>query len=79
MYSPSSTYAMIPLSIVVGLGVPVIPWVIHRYYPKLRANLVVTPLLCYTLGYLAAGINSGNFVAFLLVGASPRFSSSSAD
>lgn len=45
---------------------PVIPWLIHRRWPKLHMDMVITPLLCYTLGYLASGINSGNFVAFLL-------------
>nr|AOR51668.1 oligopepetide transporter OPT/MTD1 [Phaffia rhodozyma] len=63
MYSPGSTYDMIPLSVLVGFGVPIIPWIIHRYYPKLRMDLFITPLFCYTLGYLAAGINSTIFMS----------------
>lgn len=65
MYAPGKTYAFIPLSIVVGLAVPVPFWLVHRSFPRLRLNLLITPLICYTLGYLASGINSTSFMAVI--------------
>jgi len=65
MYASGKTYAFIPLSIVVGLAVPIPFWLLHRSFPKFRINLLVTPLVCYTLGYLASGINSTSFMAVL--------------
>ncbi|GAA5912995.1 hypothetical protein JCM6882_008892 [Rhodosporidiobolus microsporus] len=65
MYSPSSTYAIIPFAVLIGFAVPVPFYILHRLYPKLRANLVITPLICYGLGYLNAGINSQNFMAII--------------
>ncbi|KAJ7599039.1 peptide transporter MTD1 [Mycena floridula] len=66
LYTPSGRYGIVPLSILIGLAVPVPFWLLHRYYPKLGANHVVTPILCWTLGYLSVGINSSVFTTFLL-------------
>jgi len=41
-------------------------WLIHKRFPKLGADKVVTPILCWTLGYLSVGINSSVFTSFLL-------------
>lgn len=35
-----------PLSILIGLIIPVPFWLIHQKYPKLNADKVVTPILC---------------------------------
>jgi hypothetical protein len=56
----------VPLSIVIGLAVPIPFWLVHKKWPQLRANQVVTPVLCWTLGYLSVGINSSVFSTFLL-------------
>lgn len=66
LYSPSGRYAIVPFSILIGLAVPLPFWIVHRYFPKLGANNVVTPILCWTLGYLSVGINSSVFTTFLL-------------
>ncbi|KAJ6456278.1 peptide transporter MTD1 [Mycena vitilis] len=50
LYAPSGRYAVIA----------------HRFFPTLGANHVVTPILCWTLGYLSVGINSSVFTTFLL-------------
>ena len=50
----------------IGLAIPVPFWLIHRYFPKVHADKVVTPVLCWTLGYLSVGINSSVFTTFLL-------------
>ncbi|KAJ7764356.1 OPT oligopeptide transporter protein-domain-containing protein [Mycena metata] len=66
LYAPSGRYGIVPFSILIGLIVPVPFWIVHQYFPKLGANHVVTPILCWTLGYLSVGINTSVFTTFLL-------------
>lgn len=66
LYAPGGRYAIVPFAILIGLGVPIPFWLIHKKFPKLGANKVVTPVLCWTLGYLSVGINSSVFTTFLL-------------
>ncbi|KAF5378543.1 hypothetical protein D9615_007071 [Tricholomella constricta] len=66
LYAPGGRYAIVPFSILIGLAVPLPFWLAHRYFPKLGANRVVTPVLCWTLGYLSVGINSSVFTTFCL-------------
>ncbi|KAJ7760820.1 peptide transporter MTD1 [Mycena maculata] len=66
LYAPDGRYAIIPFSILIGLAVPVPFWIAHCFFPKLGANRVVTPILCWTLGYLSVGINTSIFTTFLL-------------
>ncbi|KAJ6476707.1 peptide transporter MTD1 [Mycena vitilis] len=66
LYAPSGRYGIVPFSILIGLAAPIPFWLIHRFFPKLGANHVVTPILCWTLGYLSVGINSSVFTTFLL-------------
>ncbi|KAF8055167.1 peptide transporter MTD1 [Lyophyllum atratum] len=66
LYAPGGRYAIVPFSILIGLAVPLPFWLAHRYFPKLGANKVVTPVLCWTLGYLSVGINSSVFTTFCL-------------
>ncbi|KAJ7207394.1 OPT oligopeptide transporter [Mycena haematopus] len=66
LYSPSSTYALVPLSIIIGLFVPIPFYILHRYFPKAHFNSVITPMLTVQIGYLSGGINSSVFMTFLL-------------
>ncbi|KAF7339054.1 Oligopeptide transporter 3 [Mycena venus] len=66
LYAPSGRYGIVPFSILIGLIVPVPFYILHRFYPKLGANHVMTPVLCWTLGYLSVGINTSVFTTFLL-------------
>ncbi|KAJ7260312.1 peptide transporter MTD1 [Mycena haematopus] len=66
LYAPSGRYGIVPFSILIGLAVPIPFWIAHRFFPKLGANHVVTPILCWTLGYLSVGINTSVFTTFLL-------------
>ncbi|KAG6860795.1 hypothetical protein C0995_007505 [Termitomyces sp. Mi166 len=66
LYAPGGRYSIVPFSILIGLAVPVPFWLLHRLFPKLGANKVVTPILCWTLGYLSVGINSSVFTTFCL-------------
>ncbi|KDE06610.1 hypothetical protein MVLG_03106 [Microbotryum lychnidis-dioicae p1A1 Lamole] len=61
MYGPGRPYFLIPLSIAIGLFVPVPFWLGHKLFPKLKLNQVVTPIMCWCVGYLSVGINSSIF------------------
>ncbi|KAF8890828.1 peptide transporter MTD1 [Gymnopilus junonius] len=66
LYAPDGRYGIVPFSILIGLAAPVPFWILHKFYPKLGANHVITPILCWTLGYLSVGINTSVFTTFLL-------------
>ncbi|KAI3601576.1 oligopeptide transporter [Moniliophthora roreri] len=66
IYTPGGRYGIVPLAILIGLAVPLPFWIVHRFYPNIHADKVVTPVLCWTLGYLGVGINSSVFTTFLL-------------
>ncbi|KAL0953014.1 hypothetical protein HGRIS_007218 [Hohenbuehelia grisea] len=66
LYAPGGRYWLVPFAVLIGLAVPLPFWLVHRFYPKLGANKVVTPILCWTLGYLSVGINSSVFTTFCL-------------
>lgn len=52
--------------LIVGLGVPIPFYLLHKKWPKFGFNNVFTPILVAKLGYLRVGINSNVFVAFCL-------------
>jgi len=66
LYAPSGRYGIVPFSILIGLVIPLPFWILHRYFPKLGANHVFTPIICWCLGYLSVGINTSVFSTFLL-------------
>ncbi|PPQ75658.1 hypothetical protein CVT24_010578 [Panaeolus cyanescens] len=65
IYAPGGRYAIVPFGILIGLAVPIPFWLIHKRWPKINADKVVTPILCWTLGYLNVGINSSVFTTFM--------------
>ncbi|KAI3614519.1 oligopeptide transporter [Moniliophthora roreri] len=66
LYSPSSRYGVIPLSILIGLAVPVPFWLLHKKFPTWKFDQVITPILTASIGYFNVGINSSAFTTFLL-------------
>ncbi|KAH8114070.1 peptide transporter MTD1 [Phellopilus nigrolimitatus] len=66
LYAPDGRYGIVPLSVIIGLVVPLPFWFAHKKYPKLGADKVITPILCWTLGYLSVGINTSVFSTFVL-------------
>ncbi|KAF6763837.1 peptide transporter MTD1 [Ephemerocybe angulata] len=66
LYAPGGRYAIVPFGVIIGLAVPIPFWLIHKRWPKVKADKVVTPILCWTIGYLSVGINSSVFTTFLL-------------
>ncbi|KAI0071867.1 peptide transporter MTD1 [Panus rudis PR-1116 ss-1] len=66
LYAPTGRYGIIPFSILIGLAVPIPFWLLHKWNPHIKADKVVTPILCWTLGYLSVGINSSVFTTFCM-------------
>ncbi|GAA5835259.1 hypothetical protein JCM11251_006662 [Rhodosporidiobolus azoricus] len=66
LYGSGSTYQIIPFCILIGLAVPLPFYVLHRFFPKLKFDQVVTPIICWCLGNLSVGINSSVFTTFVL-------------
>ncbi|KAJ3717209.1 OPT oligopeptide transporter [Lentinula guzmanii] len=66
LYSPSGRYGIVPMSILIGLAVPIPFWLLHRKWPKAHFDSVITPMITVEIGYLAGGINSSVFNTFLL-------------
>ncbi|KAG2138199.1 OPT oligopeptide transporter protein-domain-containing protein [Suillus cothurnatus] len=58
LFSTGQRYQWVPWAYVIGLFVPVPFCVIHRYWPKLRADYLYTPIIAYVIGYLSNGITS---------------------
>ncbi|THU85518.1 OPT oligopeptide transporter [Dendrothele bispora CBS 962.96] len=66
LYSPSGRYGIVPLSILIGLAVPIPFWLLHKKWPRAHFDSVITPMICSEIGFLAGGINSSVFSTFLL-------------
>lgn len=66
MFSIGSTYAWVVLALPLGLAVPLPFYALHRLFPKAGFDLLVTPLLCFFLGFLSVGINSSVTTYFIL-------------
>ncbi|KAI0089664.1 OPT oligopeptide transporter [Irpex rosettiformis] len=66
LYATGTRYGFVPYMLLAGLGFPIIPWLLHRRYPKFGWNFVFTPVLVAELGILSVGINSSLFTSFIL-------------
>ncbi|KAG2062938.1 OPT oligopeptide transporter [Suillus decipiens] len=58
LFAVGERYQWVPWAYLLGLFVPVPFWIIHRYWPKLRADYLYTPIIAYFIGWLCVGINS---------------------
>ncbi|SCZ90386.1 BZ3500_MvSof-1268-A1-R1_Chr1-3g01957 [Microbotryum saponariae] len=50
----------------IGLFIPIPVWLGHKCFPKLHLDQVVTPIICFSLGYLSVGINSSVMATFII-------------
>jgi len=66
MFSLGRTYQWILLALPVGFFIPTPFWLLHRRFPKAGFNFLVTPILCWYLGYLSVGINSSVTTYFVI-------------
>ncbi|KAG1765012.1 OPT oligopeptide transporter protein-domain-containing protein [Suillus occidentalis] len=58
LFSAGQRYQWVPWAYLVGLFVPVPFWVVHKFWPRLRADYLYTPIIAYFIGWLCVGINS---------------------
>ncbi|KAF8120920.1 OPT oligopeptide transporter protein-domain-containing protein [Boletus edulis] len=58
LFSAGMRYQWVPWSYLVGLAAPVPFWLVHRYWPKLRADYLYIPVICQLIGWLSGGITS---------------------
>ncbi|KAI0058136.1 OPT oligopeptide transporter [Artomyces pyxidatus] len=67
LFTAGKRYQWVMWAYVLGLLVPIPFWVVHRYFPKLRADYFYTPIILYYVGWLCVGINS-SVMSYFLVG-----------
>lgn len=58
MYSVGDLYEWVPLSLLLGFGLPIPFYLAHRLFPKVGFNNVIIPISVCTIGAPAIGINS---------------------
>jgi len=66
MYSWGSTYAWIPLGLVIGLAAPLPIYALHRLFPRLHLNYLNVAIISWHIGRLVTGINSA-IISFFAV------------
>lgn len=66
MFSLGRLYSWVVLALLLGLVVPLPFYALHRLFPNVGFNLLVTPLFCFFLGLLSNGINSSLTTYFAL-------------
>ncbi|KZP23288.1 OPT superfamily oligopeptide transporter [Athelia psychrophila] len=66
LFAAGKRYQWVSWAYVVGLIVPVPFWVVHRYYPRLRADYLYTPIIAYFIGWLCVGINASITMYFVI-------------
>ena len=52
LFSAGQKYQWVPWAYLVGLFLPIPFWVVHKYWPKLRADYLYTPVIAYVMGSL---------------------------
>ncbi|KAI0306821.1 OPT oligopeptide transporter protein-domain-containing protein [Multifurca ochricompacta] len=58
LFATGKRYQWVSWAYALGLLVPIPFWLLHQYYPKLRADYMYTPIIVWFIGVLAAGINT---------------------
>lgn len=64
MFGAGPTYEWIIIALPIGLLVPLPFFLLHWRWPSHGFDYVVAPVICWYLGYLAAGINSSATLFF---------------
>ncbi|KZT64582.1 peptide transporter MTD1 [Daedalea quercina L-15889] len=72
IYGPGGPYFIVPLGIVIGLGLPIIPWLLYKKYRWHWLTLVNTAVLSYNIGDLAGGTN-GYINTWMAIGLTSHF------
>ncbi|KAI1003041.1 hypothetical protein K3495_g5166 [Podosphaera aphanis] len=61
------TYESVIIALPLGLLIPLPFYLLHRWFPSLGLNNIITPIICWCLGFLSVGINS-SMTMFYLIG-----------
>ena len=66
MFSIGRTYQWIVLALPLGFVVPLPFYFLHKRFPKAGFDYIVTPVICWYLGFLSVGINSSVLMTFVI-------------
>lgn len=66
MFGREGTYFMVPISLAIGLVLPLPFWLAHRRWPKARFNWIITPIITQYSAWLTVGINTSITFAVLI-------------
>lgn len=72
IYGPNGPYFIVPLGIVIGLALPLIPWYLYRKFGWTWLPYVNTAVLAYNIGDLAGGTN-GYINTWMAIGLTSHF------
>ncbi|CCM02024.1 uncharacterized protein FIBRA_04100 [Fibroporia radiculosa] len=72
IYGPGGPYFIVPLGIIIGLVLPIIPWYIYNKYRWEWLKFVNTSVLAASIGDLAGGTN-GYINTWMLIGLTSHF------
>ncbi|KAF9000667.1 OPT oligopeptide transporter protein-domain-containing protein [Cyathus striatus] len=66
LFAIGKRYQFVAWAYLFGFLVPVPFWLVHKRWPKLRADYLYTPVICYYIGWLCVGINSSIWSYFTI-------------
>ncbi|PCH42585.1 OPT oligopeptide transporter [Wolfiporia cocos MD-104 SS10] len=72
IFSPSGPYFIVPMGLVIGLALPVIPWLLYKRFNWAWLKLVNMAVLSYYIGDLAGGTN-GYIMTWMAIGLTSHF------
>lgn len=72
IYGPKGPYFIVPLGLVIGLALPVIPWLLYKRFRWSWLPLINTAVLAYNIGDLAGGTN-GYINTWMAIGLTSHF------
>ncbi|KAH9481332.1 Oligopeptide transporter 5 [Psilocybe cubensis] len=70
LFAIGKRYQFVAWAYLIGFLVPIPFWICHKLWPKLRADYLYTPVICYYIGWLCVGINSSILSYFAIAWAS---------
>lgn len=72
MFGPHGPYFIVPLGVLIGLALPIVPWVLYKRYRWEWLKLINMSVLAYNVGDLAGGTN-GYVNTIMVVGLASHF------
>ncbi|KIJ55709.1 hypothetical protein M422DRAFT_220506 [Sphaerobolus stellatus SS14] len=72
LYGPKGPYFIVPISIVIGLALPIVPWLLYKKFGWKWLTYMNTAVLAYNIGDLAGGTN-GYINTWMAIGLTSHF------